>query len=349
MNNKLPSGSILPSGLLQNSHNSISAYERAYQNYELKMGVVIADYEIDDPRNINKTSIEYDVAVAEQNADLGQTIMTYHNCSTVDLFGGIADYKEYRYRVQEKTSLDNTQERDIDEQEGSLVLLLCVSGADDSAVIIGGLNHYKRESKLTKEAGHAYYSEFNGLEMSIDKNGAFSILFKGATDINGNPKNEQVGGSLITIDKNGSVFISDGNKENITIDKNNKTIEINADKKITIKSNDETEISSTKKISVFTKDFLIEAQGGITLSGARCDIKIEGAASVEVNSFSMKASSTINLSGQQVSIGEIVFLGGAGGSPALTNSTLYIGKDSHGAPVISQAIGPFSSKVFISP
>jgi len=348
MNNFLPSGSVLPSGLLQNGNSSISAYDRAYKNYELKMGVIIADYEIDDPKNLSKMSVEYDVAVAEQNADLGQTIMTYHNCTVKDLFGGIADYKEFRYRVQEKTSLDSTDQKDIDTQEGSLVLLMCVSGADDSAVIIGGLNHAQRESKLTREAGHAYYSEFNGLETSIDKEGAFKILFKGATDVTGKPKNATVGGTSIEIDKDGSVIITDGDKETITVDKKNKAVEIVADKKIKIASNEEMEVSASKKISIATKDLLINAQGGITVSGARCDIKIEGATSVEVTSFAMKASSTINLTGQQVTIGELVFLGGQGGSPSLTMSSQFMGVDSHGAPVISTVFSGMSSKVFIS-
>lgn len=349
MNNELPSGSILPSGLLENDRNSSSAFDKAYKNYDLKMGIVIAMYDVEDEKNINKTSVEYDVAVIEQLEDLGQTVSTYHNCVAKDLFGGIADYFEYKYRVQTTTNTGTSEQKDHGTQNGSLVLLLCLNGSDDSAIIIGGLNHPQRKTKLTKEAGIAMFGEFNGLELSVDKFGALRFFFKGATDIDGKPLDEKVGGSIMEINKDGSIKFSDGNKEMILVDKVNKTIVIEAEKDISISSQAKIKLSSKDAAEIKSKDIIAKAEGSIVISGESCDIKIEGAFTADAASFTLNTSGVITIKGQQVTLSDMVFLGAAGGSPALMMSTSFMGIGNKGQPVISQAIGPYSSKVFIAP
>lgn len=348
MSNQLPSGSILPAGLLQVGRDSIDAFKRAYQNFDLKMGIVIAAYKTTDQKNKNKRGIEYDVAVAEQNEDLGQTISTYHNCTASDIFGGIADFARFRYRAPEGPSTGQEDIKNIDVQKGSLVLLLNLSGSDDSPIIIGGLSHMLSENVAELDEEYFYQSEINGLGQSVKEDGSYKLSFKGATDIDGKEKDKEVAGTYLSIDKSGSIELSDGNKEKITIDKKQKTMSLTAEGDVSISSTEKNiNITSKANLDIKAKSIIMKSEGGVTMTGASYDIKADKAFSLESSSFSLNSSGTVNIKGQQVVVDGIVFLGGQGGSPALTPSTIYIGSDSHGAPVVSSAIGPYSSKVFI--
>src|SRR5690606_34449793 len=111
MKNRLPSGSFLPSGLLQMDDERLVGFNSTFNNVSLKMGLVKEVYETDDKSNINKIVPEYDVIVTEQRGDAGPTPITYKNCVVMDLFGGIADFFEYRLRKQDKVE---KKERDGD-------------------------------------------------------------------------------------------------------------------------------------------------------------------------------------------------------------------------------------------
>src|SRR5690606_34649036 len=187
--------------------------------------------------NINKIVPEYDVIVIEQRGDSGPTPITYKNCVVMDLFGGIADFFEYRLRKQDKVE---KKEKDGDKiarfQDGAMVLLMCLNGFNENAIIIGGAKHPKRKTLLTKDAGHALAAEFNGLGVGIDKDGAFTISFQGATDNSGKAKDSKVGGSFIKIKKDGSIEVSDGKKERVSFDKTNESTELQSGKDMRVDS-----------------------------------------------------------------------------------------------------------------
>lgn len=349
----LPSGSVLPSGLLEQGMESVSAYDHSFKNYSIKMGVIINAYDIDDQSNINKVGVEYDVAVTEQNGHLAQNVITYQNCMVMESFGGIADYTEYRLRPQNKVE-NKRSNKDMVYQDGSLVLIMCISGSSDNAIIIGGLKHPKRKTNLTKDSGLSLYSEYNGLVYSIDKNGALKILFKGATDQEGKAIDEKVSGSVIEISKDGSLSLSDGNKESIRIDKTNKTIGLNSEKTMSLSTDDSLLLSSKKETSMKMDKWIVSAQGDSKISAASFDIKSKGSFKVDASDFSFKASgavdiqgSNIKLQGQQITLQGQVFLGAAGGAPALTSAAQFLGTGYAGTPVLSTAISGFSSKVFL--
>lgn len=346
MKNNLPSGAILPSGLLEAGRTSVPGFQKAYNNFDLKMGVVIAKYDIDDPRNSNGTVPEYDISVMEQNEDLGQTVSTYHNCVQNDIFGGIADYFEYAYRVQTTTNNGSSEQKDAPTQNGSLVLILCLNGSDDSAIILGGLSHPQRKTKLTKEAGLAMYAEFNGLELSVDKSGALKFLFKGATDIEGKPLDSAVGGSIMEIASDGSIRFSDGNKEAVLIDKKGKQIVIVAEKAVNITSSGTMSLTSTDKTSVKAGSFLLNSEGSASFQGSSMDFKSDGAFSVKTSNFALNSSGMVNIKGQMVTIdAPLVALGGPAGQPLLLASLQTLGIGNLGLPVLSVPIAGFSIKV----
>lgn len=353
MSQILPSGSVLPSGLLEEGMESVSAYDHSFRNYSIKMGVVINSYDLGDPSNVNKVGVEYDVAVTEQNGHLAQNVITYQNCMVMESFGGIADYMEYRLRPQKKVDKKRSK-KDMAYQDGSIVLVMCISGSSDNAIILGGLKHPKRKTQLTKENGLSLYSEYNGLCYSIDKNGALKILFKGATDHEGKPLDEKVSGSVIDILKDGTISLSDGNKESLKLDKTNKTVSINSEKQMSLNTDDVIVLSSKKENIMKMDKWILSAQGDAKLEASSFDLKSKGPFKIEASDFSFKSNgavdlqgSNVKIQGQQITLQGQVFLGASGGMPALTSAAQFLGTGFAGTPVLSVAISGFSSKVFL--
>lgn len=350
----LPSGSVLPAGLFDKDSDHFSSHDHNYKNFGIKAGIVINCYTADDKKNLSKSVPEYDVAVIEQNENASQNVITYQNCPAAELFGGLGDFFEFTYRNQTKADKKG-QEKTFNLQNGSQVLIACLNGSSEKAIIIGALKHPKRKSKLTKASGHSMYGEFNGLSTSIDKDGAFKILFKGSTNTDGKANNEKVGGSYLTIEKDGSIQLSDGNKEFIRLDKTKKTLFLNSEKDMSLNTDSNLNLLSKKDTNQTMAKWMVKASGSVSMSGEKFDINSKGAFTVKANSFSVDSGGNINLKGQQIEIkgstvmiGEKVKLGGPAAQPAIIQTTMFMGVGNLGAPVMSSAIGPFSAMVSIA-
>lgn len=350
MKHRLPSGSILPSGLLEMDDDKMVAFNSTFNNFSLKVGIVKESYDTDSANNITKETVEYDVLVFEQREQSAQTPVTYKNCTHLDMFGGLADFMEFRVRKQDKVE---KREKDGDKiaryQDGSVVLLLCLNGNNENAIIVGGMKHPKRKSKLTKDAGHAMIAEFNGMGIEVDKDGALTVSFKGATDNAGKAKDSKVGGSFIKIKKDGSVEVSDGKKERIAFDKTKETTVIQSGKETGINVGTQLDVVVGAAMNVkVAKAMLIDAQGSATIKVKDLKVDSKGPADIKASALMVKISGIANIKASQITLDGMTFVGGAGGTPALTLQTQFLGIGNLGIPVISQAIGPFSSKVFIS-
>lgn len=349
MKNMLPSGSVLPAGLLDvdgDAMDMMRGFNHTYSNYGIKSGIIISAYEVDDEKNITKAMPEYDVAVFEQQADGAQNTIVYKNCISGDMLGAIADFMEFRYRSQTKADSKGA-ERVARQQDGSIVMLMCLNGSSDKAVIMGGLNHPKRPSKLTKDAGHTLLGEFNGLSLSIDKDGALTIGFKGATENDGKPKQASVGGTAMKIEKDGTIELTDGKTESLRLDKTKNTVDLKSAKAMSLKTDDQMNLESAKTTDMKMKDWMLKATGSATLKVKSLDLKSDAAIMMQGKSLDIKADTMIMVKGLQITLDGMTFLGGPGGSPALTLQTNFLGVGNLGLPVISNAIGPFSAKVFI--
>ena len=350
----LPSGSILPAGLFSEGTDSFSGHDHNYKNFGIKAGIIINCYEADDKKNLSQSVPEYDVAVIEQNENASQNVITYQNCPAAEMFGGISDFFEFKYRKQTKTDKKGN-EKTFNLQNGSQVLIACLNGSAEKAVIIGALKHPKRKSKLTKDAEHSMAGEFNGISVNIDKEGALSISFKGATDTDGKPLKEKIGGSYLKIEKDGSLSFGDGNKETIRLDKDKKTISIQSEKSMSLTTDDVINISSKKDTNQTMEKWSVKATGSVSMSGEKFDINSKGNFDLKASAFSIDSEGSVKIKGQQIDIkgstvmiGEKVMLGGASAQPAVNSTTNFVGVGNLGAPVITQAMGPFSATVFIA-
>lgn len=349
MSNFLGNGAVLPSGLLGHNAEQMEAFKKTYQNSSMRFGIIVESYPIKDKANLNKLVPEYDVMSFEQDEDQGSTVINYRHCVAASSLGSIADYFEMNHRkLKNKTSKGVTP--NPAGQNGSLVLLLCLNGLSDKAIIVGTLNHPDRKTTLIDGDPHLE-GEYNGVNIQVDKTGACTLTFKGATDNDGKITDKEQGPTTIKIEKDGSFQVS------------HKTITQRFDKKGAASLTADGDISNTTKknfLVTATENVTVKATKDFNLDCAKLMAKASGSAMLECQKLEVKAESEVNIKASQLmveaeSMAQIkattitldgnVALGSAGGQPVLLLSTMFIGTGNLGIPVISQAIAGFAVKV----
>lgn len=344
---------VPPSGLLDRlSEAQTSAFEKNYKNTPLRVGVVTKIHEIDDESNASKLFPEYDVVTSEQNNMVGQGFVEYTNCISIDSLGGLADFFEYKLRQPDKQDFRETYK--FDKQDGSLVLLLCLDGSTDRAIIIGGIPNPSRKTNLTKDNGLHMEGEYNGVNWKINKDGELTLTYKSKTDNEGNPQDEEAGGTFVEINKTGQVDINTGltgsDETYMRMDKKNKDIGLKAGNHIGFTAVGNVGINADGRFFANAGgNAEINAEGSAKFT-SKSSLNIEGKSIVEVKSDSVTidGSNLVEIKTQTCQINGTQILLGQGGTPALILSTKFIGTGNKGSPVVSSAIGPFSSTVFIA-
>lgn len=206
MNNHLANGTVLPHGLLGiNVEASMGAFNKAYKNTPLRMGIVVTSYAYNDPNNYTKLATEYDVLVLEQNENISCTNIKYRNCISSEGMGSVADYFEKNLRTQTENENANG-EINTSGQNGAIVILLCLDAFTQKAVIISGLTHPDRQTKLT-DTDPKLSGEYNGVNVEINTDGSTALVFNGATDNNGDPVDPTQGTTTVEIEKDGTFKI----------------------------------------------------------------------------------------------------------------------------------------------
>jgi len=334
-----------------------SFFEKIYNKTSLMAGIVIRVYETDDEKNLNKNIPEYDVLVVQQNGLESMEPTIYKNCINVESFGGKADFFEYKMRAVDNKPEDNQKtilNVNFKEQHGNMVLLLCLDGSTDKGIIVKSISHKGRKTKLTKEAGLHLEGEYNGLNWKIDKDGALTVTFKSKTNNEGVPQDKQAGGTHIQIDKTGQVDINTGLKDAeetyIRMDKKNKNVGLKAGSNIGLTAKKNVAINAEGNIEALSKaNVAINAEGTAKFT-SKSSISIEGTSAVDIKggNVTIAGENGVIIEGQQCMIDTPKIFLGQGGTPAVIQTTQFIGTGNLGAPVVSQAIGPFSSAVFIA-
>lgn len=336
--------------LSKRDEKEVDFARKIFGNNALRLGLVLEIVEEDDEANISGLGPEYNVMSIEQDGSNGSNTVIYKNCINIDAFGGVADYFQFKHRAS-KEPKKAKKKGSLKEETGSIVLLLCLDGNSEKAVILKSVHNPKKNKVLTKDKGHHMEGEFNGVNWSIDKDGAMTVVFKSATEDDGTPTNEEAGGSNLKIEKDGSLEFADGNEEKIRIDKTAKTISITAEKDISATTKANVSISAGESVNITSKkDIIAAAEGKAAFNSKQAfDIKTDGKFSVvgaDVNiksdgAATLEASSNLVLKGTKVMIGPAP-------APAVVLITKFLGVGFGGIPVVSSAIGPFSSSVLIS-
>ena len=356
---------VLPSSLFEIRDDTKFDMTSTMDNtLSLKVGIVYKIYDADDPDNISKIYPEYDVLTVNSGNGHGVNTCIYEHCNKMESFGNGADFFQAKLRdTTEK--VDERKMLNFQEQKGSIVLILCLDGIAEKAVIIGSLSNTSKKL-FTKELGHHMEGEFNGLNWKVNKDGELTVTFKAATKPDGKPVDEEgakkSAGTFLKINKEGSIEVNVSKKEFFKIDKTKKTIDLNAEKDINVITDAKYNLTSKDATNITCKDLVAKASGKIEFNAsAPSAFNIEGALNIKAPQLTIDSSdmvtiktnklemegSEVTIKGSKVTIDSSMIMLGMGGTPALTSATQFIGIGNLGGSVISTAIGPFSSSVFI--
>ena len=349
----LSNGTVLPSGLFAEDYLSeMNAFNKTYSNFPMRVGIVQQTIAADDPASISKKYPEYNVLVYEQNTNTGGTPTIYKNCPASQGFGSIADFFEYTLRSQE-TLIDGANGIDAFNQDGALVLLLCINGYGDRGVIISALNHPNRDTTLEDDKTQLQ-GEFNGVNIAVADDGSCVLTFKGATDNQGNPIDDSQGTTTVSIETDGSVQIqNDGVTQRLEKDGNvsitNKgdlSIDTDGDMSLGAHKGGVSLTSNSDDLTIATKgDLTLTISGDINIKGENNSIKFNSSYSLKAQQIAIEAEAMASIKAPEITLDGICMLGGAGGLPFPVLTSQFIGANAAG-PVVSVCVGPFTTKTF---
>jgi hypothetical protein len=247
---ELSDGTIIPSHLGIRS-SGYAGDTGVQSDWYLRSGEVKQIVYPDDPTSLSKTQIEYHVLAQKYEGSRTSAMHMYHNVIVVNVLGGVADRTKYTLRPA-----STQQAKDNVVGDGSKVLLLCINGQTPYAVILGGLRVFQDqfpgvtgEPPDKKSDGHNYFTQFNGGQLTVNKDGEIQITFNGATNTDGtlaDSASEDAQGSNILFSKDGSITsTSPDGKQSIKINHDDHKVEVVADQEMTVNSSGNVNIQST--------------------------------------------------------------------------------------------------------
>jgi hypothetical protein len=221
------------------------------------------------------------------------------SCRRMVRFGDPYNYEEWNLRPNKDivpVPLPNNYKTRV----GEVVVVAPIDGNYADGVILGSLRHPAHKPKI-KSGEVGYATEFNGLETTIDKDGAYKVKFQGtslsATVAEKLPSGSPIpaalynpvsAGSYFTFSKDGSYEVSDASlalPQSIKMDKPGGkftiksglvTIEIDKlSQKIAVSCLDH-EIKSTKSFKVTTLDTEISSLKSVKIKSAKIAIGFGG-------------------------------------------------------------------------
>lgn len=308
MDNFLDNGAVLPHGLLgSNSDAAVAGFNKTYKNTALRMGIVVKSYPTGDAKNLSKLTTEYDVLVFEQNEDRGSSIMTYKNCLSAEGLGSIADFFEKTLRVRSGGNQDGKL-LDTKNQDGSVVLIHCLDGMSEKAIIVGSITHPDRKTTIVGLSPHLE-GEFNGVNIKVATDGSTTLTFKGATNSKGKPTDPSQGNTTIKIEKDGS-FQADHDKVKFRMDRNGdasltakKDINLTADGNINVVAKGDINAKCTNVNVDASGKANVKTGGDTNLTvGGNCTATVSGTCKVSAGKKIEEKAPQIELNGNKSGI-----------------------------------------------
>ena len=255
---------------------------------EIKLGLVRAQVYIEET-----DSYIYNVEA------IGNGRRFLMRCRLMSRFGDVYNYEEWTPRFNDVTAPKGDPEPwDYKVRTGEVVIVMALDGGNTEGVILGSVKHPARKSNL-KKGELSYNCQYNGIETTIDKDGAWKVTFKGIPtnekDLYKDTKNgikeakydEKLMGTFIGIDKDGSIELSDFDKEKQSILINKKEGKINItsgsvtliidkkEKSIKI-ANEITSIESKKSFKLKTEECELDATKSMKIKSAKIAIGGDG-------------------------------------------------------------------------
>lgn len=275
MDNFLENGAVLPFGLIGvDSQAAMGGFNKSYKNTPLRMGIVIRAYGASDDNNLTKLTTEYDVLVFEQNENRGSSIVTYKNCIVAEGFGSIPDFFEKTLRIRQGLPTESGGLINTKGQNGAVVLIHCLDGMSDKAIIVGNVTHPDRQTTLVNTQPYLQ-GEYNGVNVEIANDGSVTLTFRGATDNDGNQVDSSQGNTVVKIETDGSFQL---NHSTITfrLDKNGTaTLTTNGDVNVNAQGNATVQCVDLDVTASGKADLNISGDTNLTVGGD-CDATVSG-------------------------------------------------------------------------
>ena len=202
----------------------------AYSNFIFRQGEVFEIIYPDSPKSVSKTFTEYNVLVAHyENEVIGHKL--YHNCRLINPLAGGADKCTWTLRASTKTV------EDYKSSDGSKVLVLCVEGSYNRAVIVGGILDERCGGDSEKDGHHLNWN-FNGVNFKVNDDGSWEIVNTGKNtnlgSLDGSVDKDGIG-TTVKVEANGNFSVTSAKKsQSITIDNANDTITIQGDSDVIV-------------------------------------------------------------------------------------------------------------------
>ena len=228
MSQQLSDGTVIPSHLGIQSRGSAMGSTAILNDYVLRLGEIKKVIYPTEALSYGRRTVEYEVEVQYREGSSTYSTATYRGCTVSTLFGGVAD----RFHA---TLRPDTTEASAALGNGSKVLVLCLAGDQQKAIILGGVEDPLATRQETEGAGHNLFFEINGVRFTVDNDGQLQLLFRGATAVDGKLKSgvdEASGGTTVTITKNGNLTAATkDNKQFLRLNHADRKVEILADQK----------------------------------------------------------------------------------------------------------------------
>lgn len=191
-----------------------SANQRKYGNFSIVKARVDEVVYGDDNRNTTfntaNKQVEY-ICTILGGVESGKKLFGVINSS---MFGGVNNFGEIIRTPMSDDDFAGSTPKTADVTRGEIVLIARIHGMYSSNVIIGAVKHPKSKTIATKNDGQRVMFEYNGIKVTIDKNGGLSLTNTGGVkDKNGNPTNSQAAGSSISLAADGTMAMSKGSQK----------------------------------------------------------------------------------------------------------------------------------------
>lgn len=262
MANVLDDNTVIPSYLGSQERGGSPGSTALLNDNVMRLGEVKKIVYPDDDLSYGKKAVEYEVEVQYRDGNGIYTTSTWRGVTVSTLFGGRAD--RYHATMRADAEKDNSTSGDSSSDNsvgiGNKVLLLCLAGDQQKAIIMGAVNDPDDENikgESAKDKGHNLFFEFNGVRFTIEDNGRTVLTFKGATDEKGHVKedNKDSTGATLEITDKGDMkmFVYDKNGDDqarILWDHQNGNMELYTSGDLKTKSDKETDMDASKGFSL---------------------------------------------------------------------------------------------------
>jgi hypothetical protein len=259
----LNDGGVIPSYLgLQSSAGASTAM---MNDTVLRFGEVKKIVWPNDPKSYSKRSVEYEIQIQHRDGNNAPNTATFRGCTTSTLFGGVADRFEAILRADPNTN----KPLGI----GAKVLVLCLGGNQHRAIILGGIKDPQDKDIDNSDLGHNLFFEFNGLRFVVDKEGQGTVMFRGATKVDGTLSDDadaKAEGTNVSFTREGNVTIATpDDAQYIRVNHHDRKIEVLADDDHHLTSNNTITIDAQGDVGVTTQAGVnIQASNNVNIQSA---------------------------------------------------------------------------------